>query len=181
MAKYISKRRELKVNLKSSYTKETEGRTTVVPGIRAEFHDGVYETSDEQTMELLEAHPNFGGEFVKVPDNVKDIVSHRDEWNKDLETRERELAERERKIEEREKRIQANEEGEKMQTPVPEGKEDDGLEAMKRDELVEVAEQEGLDPSQYKVGVKNADIVSAIRAKREEAKQPGENGGGAQF
>ena len=174
MSKYISRRRELKIILKPSYNKEVEGKVVTTPGLSVRFADGVYETTDEDIIKALEAHPNFGegpnGEFIKVPDNVGDLVGERAERFKDLETREKELAERERILAEKEGKIQGNEEGAKTGKP----EEGDGLEGLKRDQIVEIAEKEGLEPDAYKVGTKNSAIVESIRAKRNEAKTPGD-------
>jgi hypothetical protein len=175
MAKYISRRRELRIVLKPSYNKEVDGRVVTTPGLSARFSDGVYETEDQEIIAALEAHPNFGegpnGEFIKVPDNVGDLVGERAERFKDLETKEKELAAKEKELKEREHRIQGNEEGAKTGKP-----ESDGLEDLKRDQLVVIAEKEGLLPEQFKVGIKNSAIVESIRAKRNEAKKPGDEG-----
>lgn len=174
MSKYISRRRELRIILKPSYSKEVDGKVVTTPGISARFSDGIFETQDEEIIALLEAHPNFGGgtngEFIKVPENVADLAKERDEKFKDLETREAELKAREKDLEIREKRIQGSEEGSRAGKPEA----GDGLDEMKRDQLVEIAEKEGLAPEEYKVGVKNTAIVESIRAKRNEKKEPGE-------
>ena len=171
VARYISRRTELRINLKSSYYKEVEGRTAMVPGISVRFKEGVYETRDPEIISMLESHPNFGegdnGEFIRVPDNVLDPIKERDEQYKDLEKRKKELDEREAAIKASEARISGSEEGLK----VPEtGKQTDSvnLDSLKRDALLEIAETEGLKKEDFPVGTKNAKIVEAIRASRSE-------------
>lgn len=171
VARYISRRTELRINLKSSYYKEVEGRTTMVPGISVRFKEGVYETKDPEIISMLESHPNFGegdnGEFIRVPDHVLDPLKERDEQYKDLEKRKKELDEREAAVKAAEARISGNEEG----VRVPEtGKQTDSvnLDSLKRDALLEIAEKEGLKKEDFPVGTKNAKIVEAIRANRSE-------------
>ena len=168
MAKYISRRRELRIVLKPSYNKELDGRVVTIQGTSVRFSDGIYETEDQEIIEALEKHPNFGagpnGEFIRVPDNVGDMVGERAERFKDLETREKELADKEASLKEREAKIQGSEEGAKAGKPEA----GDGLDELKRDQLVKIAEEEGLAPEEYKVGVKNTAIVESIRVKRSE-------------
>lgn len=168
-ARYISRYRELKIVRKASYTKEVDGRVVSLPGESIRFADGLYQTSDPAVIEFLEARPEFGDIFVRVPDNV-DAMVHRSKHMKDLESKEQELAEREAAVAAREAKLNASEEGSGA------GQETDGLDELKKAELLEIATKEEVENVDdfRKPGVKNADIVSAIRAKREAGKAAGD-------
>jgi len=175
-ARYISRYLALRIVVKPAYTKEVDGRIVTVPGKDIRFDQGVFETTDQELIDFLEADKSFGTTYIRVPDDVTDVVKDRGEWMKDLETKERELKEREEALKAREAKVNASEEGAKA---------GDGLRAnMPKADLLAIAvaeEVEGVDDT-----TKNADIIAAIRAKREEAKDDsnqsnGDGGDNAQF
>jgi len=172
-ARYISRFLALRIVYKPSYTKEVEGRIVTVPGKDIRFDQGVFETTDQELIDFLEADKSFGSTYIRVPDDVQDVVKDRGEWMKDLETKERELKEREAALAAREAKVNSNEEGAKA---------GDGLRAnMPKADLLEIAKNEGVEGVDDTT--KNADIIAAIRAKRELADPDQSNGGGddAQF
>lgn len=163
-ARYISRFLALRIVMKPSYTKEVDGRVVTVPGKDIRFIDGAFETEDEDVINFLESDKSFGTTYIRVPDNVDNVVKERGEWMKDLETKEKELAEREAALKAREAKVNSSEEG---------GKAGDGLRNnMPKAELLSIAEEEGVEGVDETT--KNADIIDAIRAKRDSAKQPGE-------
>lgn len=176
-ARYISRFLALRIVVKPAYTKEVDGRVVTVQGKDIRFDQGVFETTDQELIDFLEADKSFGTTYIRVPDNVEDVAKDRGEWMKDLETKERELAEREAALKAREAKVSGSEEGAKA---------GDGLRKnMAKADLLAIAIEEGV------TGVdetsKNDDIIAAIRAKREENKGDGSDksngaeGDGAQF
>jgi len=163
-ARYISRFLALRIVMKPSYTKEVDGRVVTVPGKDIRFIDGAFETEDKDVINFLESEQGFGTVFIRVPEDVENVVKERGEWMKDLETKEKELAEREAALKAREAKVNGSEEG---------GKAGDGLRNnMPKAELLSIAAEEGVEGVDE--NSKNADIIEAIRAKRNSAKQPGE-------
>lgn len=176
-ARYISRYLALRIVVKPAYTKEVDGRIVTVQGKDIRFQEGVFETTDQELIDFLEADKSFGTTYIRVPDDVADVTKDRGEWMKDLETKERELAEREAALKARETKVNSSEEGAKA---------GDGLRAnMAKAELLEIAKNEGVEGVSEET--KNADIITAIRAKREESKDDdsdksnGGSGDDAQF
>lgn len=177
-ARYISRYLALRIVVKPAYTKEVDGRVVTVQGKDIRFDQGVFETTDQELIDFLEADESFGTTYIRVPDGVEDVVKDRGEWMKDLETKERELAEREAALKAREAKVNSSEEGAKA---------GDGLrENMKKEELLQIAMTEGVEGLTEET--KNKDIIAAIRAKREEKgegdgsdKSNGAGGDNAQF
>lgn len=163
-ARYISRFAALRIVVKPTYSKEMDGRIVTVQGKDIRFVDGVFETEDQELIDFLEADKkSFGQTYIRIPDNVESVVNGRAEWMKDLETREAELKQREEALKARESKVSGNEEGAKA---------GDGLQAnMKKAELLVIAEKEGVEGVDNTT--KNADIIAAIRAKREADKEPG--------
>lgn len=157
-ARYISRYLALRIVVKPAYTKEVDGRVVTVQGKDIRFDQGVFETTDQELIDFLEADKSFGTTYIRVPDNVEDVVKDRGEWMKDLETKERELAEREAALKAREAKVNSSEEGAKA---------GDGLRKnMAKADLLEIAKNEGVEGVSEET--KNDDIIAAIRAKREE-------------
>lgn len=157
-ARYISRFLALRIVVKPAYTKEVDGRIVTVQGKDIRFVEGVFETKDQELIDFLEADKSFGTTYIRVPDNVADVAKDRGEWMKDLETKERELAEREAALKARESKVNSSEEGAKA---------GDGLRGnMPKVDLLEIAKAEGVEGVSEET--KNADIIAAIRAKREE-------------
>lgn len=155
-ARYISRYLALRIVVKSAYTKEVDGRIVTVQGKDIRFQEGVFETTDPDLIKFLESDKSFGTTYIRVPDNVTDVVKDRGEWMKDLETKEKELAQREADLKAREAKVNSNEEGAKA---------GDGLKAnAKKADLLEIAKAEGVEGVDDTT--KNADIIAAIRAKR---------------
>jgi hypothetical protein len=176
-ARYISRYLALRIVVKPAYTKEVDGRIVTVQGKDIRFDQGVFETTDQELIDFLEGDKSFGTTYIRVPDDVKDVVKDRGEWMKDLETKERELAEREAALKAREAKVNSSEEGAKA---------GDGLRGnMPKTELLDIAKAEGVEGVSEET--KNADIIAAIRAKREEKsgddsdKSTGAEGDNAQF
>lgn len=158
--RYISRYLALRIVVKPAYTKEVDGRIVTVSGKDIRFVEGVFETTDQELITYLESQPGFGTVYIRVPDNVADVVKDRGDWMKDLETKEKELAEREAALKAREAKVNASEEG---------GKAGDGLrENMKKEDLLQIAMTEGVEGLTEET--KNKDIIEAIRAKRAEKK-----------
>ena len=61
--KFISKGKKYKIVLKFSYFKIVDGMRQLVPGIRVEFRDGLFETEDKEMIKKLKAHPAYGRDF----------------------------------------------------------------------------------------------------------------------
>lgn len=168
-ARYISRYLALRIVVKPAYTKEVDGRIVTVPGKDIRFDQGVFETTDQELIDFLEADKSFGSTYIRVPDDVADVAKDRGEWMKDLETKERELKEREEALKAREAKVNANEEGAKA---------GDGLRGnMPKADLLAIATAEGVEGVDDTT--KNADIIAAIRAKREEAKDDSNQSNGA--
>lgn len=169
-ARYISRYLALRIVVKPAYTKEVDGRIVTVPGKDIRFNEGVFETTDQELIDFLEADKSFGTTYIRVPDDVADVAKDRGEWMKDLETKERELKEREAALAAREAKVNSNEEGAKA---------GDGLrQNMPKADLLAIADAEGVDGVDDTT--KNADIIAAIRAKREEAKDDSNQSNGAE-
>lgn len=167
-ARYISRFLALRIVVKPAYTKEVDGRIVTVPGKDIRFTEGVFETEDQELIDFLEADKSFGTTYIRVPDNVLNPKNDRDEWMKDLETKEKELAEREAALQAREAKVNSSEEGAKA---------GDGLrENMAKAKLLEIAQEEGVEGVSEET--KNADIIAAIRAKRAEKADPDQSNGG---
>lgn len=160
---YVSKYAQLRIVLKPAYTSELNGRVITHPGEDIRFNEGVYMTSDPAIIEQLEKRPEFGSIFIKVPGDTNAQV-HKDEWLKDLETRQKELEDKEADLAKREAKLKEAETGRTVSNKKED--EDDGLDGLKREALVEIAEQEGLEADDYKVGKKNVDIIAKIRSVR---------------
>lgn len=180
---FLSKYHSLKIVRKPMRTKEIEGQLVSTEGASIRFSEGVFETSDPEEIAFIEARPEFkNGIIVRVPGNVKDLVAHQARWEEDLEAREKRLAEREAALARKEAKVNSSEEGSRVGKP--EGDEDngedgDGLDDMKRADLVAIADELEIPSDQTKVGTKNADIVALIRAKRAElASGTGQSTGG---
>jgi hypothetical protein len=61
---FTSPYRKLSVVLRPArYVFDQEGQRRFKAGIRAEFMDGAFRTDDEETIELMMAHPGLGSEF----------------------------------------------------------------------------------------------------------------------
>ena len=86
---FISKYRELRLVVKSAYSKEVDGRIVTYQGKSIQFHDGMFETEDPEEIKFLEGHKNFGNTFVKAYSG--DARKERENKYKDLDTREKEL------------------------------------------------------------------------------------------
>ncbi len=181
---FLSTYRSLKIVRKPVRTREIEGQIISTDGEKIVFEDAAYETSDPEIVAFLEARPEFAsGIIYRVPGNVKDIVAFQAEREKSLEQREAELKAREEAVAKKEAGANASEEGARVGKPDTEI-EGDGLDTMKRGDLVAIADELEIPSEQTKVGTKNADIVALIRAKRAElATESGseEGEGGAAF
>lgn len=161
---YVSKYLALRIVLKSSYNNEVGGRVVTHPGQSVRFVEGAYITEDPAIIASLEARPEFGSIFIRVPDDTE-AMAHREDWQKDLETRQKELDQKEKDLAEREARINATEEGGRSASA---GEVSDDLVDLGRPALIEVAKSEGVDPSAWKPGTTNDSLIEAIRAKRTE-------------
>jgi len=161
---YVSKYFSLRIVMKPSYNTEVGGRVVTHTGESVRFEEGVFKTDDPKLIEALEARPEFGSAFIRVPDDTE-AVSHRDEMTKDLETRQKELDEREEDIKRREALI---DEGGEAGRTASQGEVSDDLANLRRPALVEIAEGLEIDPSVWKPGTTNESIKEAIRAKRAE-------------
>jgi hypothetical protein len=120
---YISRYLELRLVVKASYKKELEGQIVVTPGRSIQFHDGVYETDDQDEIKFLEAHKNFGNIFIRVEKG--DAKKQREDKYKDLDTREREMQAEIKRLREENKRLkdeQGNDDAEEK-NKVEEGEE----------------------------------------------------------
>ena len=85
---FVSKYFQLKLVRESSYTKEIAGKLLPTKGKYIQFNQGAFTTSDEEEIEFLENHPNFGSIFIKVD---KDAGRERAEYVQTLEERNAEL------------------------------------------------------------------------------------------
>lgn len=155
-ARYISRFLALRIVVKPAYTKEVDGRVVTVQGKDVRFTDGMFETTDPELIAFLEGDKSFGTTYIRIPDNVEEVVKERAEWMKDLETKERELKEREEAVKAREAKVNSSEEGSKA---------GDGLRAnLPKVDLLKIAADEGVEGVSEET--KNADLVAAIRAHR---------------
>lgn len=170
-ARYVSRYAQLRLVLKPAYTSELHGRVVTHPGEDVRFEGGVYETKDPSIIEQLESRNEFGSIFIRVPDDTDSAV-HKTEWLKDLETRKKELEDKEAELAKREAKLKEAETG---RTVSNKKEDEDDLDGLKREELVKIAKEVGLEAEDYKVGVKNADIIAKIRKAKavKEGKQEG--------
>ena len=103
MPRYRSKAKELKINMKSSYVKEVEGRRVVVPGHKIVFHNNFYETEDPKEIEFLDKDPGCvrmqgRGVFIKInEDAVEEAIEKTETTEERRERLERELKELKKK------------------------------------------------------------------------------------
>ncbi len=134
--KYISKGLNFRIVMKSSYTKEVNGKIIAMPGNSIQFKEGVYETDDPKEIKFLDNHGDCGGYFIKVKD--KDLAKARNDKFKDLDTKTAELKAKEKELERREKAL---EEGEGL------GKKEEKTDysKMKIEELKEIAEARDIE------------------------------------
>ncbi len=170
-ARYLSKFLSLKLVRKPMRTKEVEGQIITSDGASIRFVQGAYETSDPDEIAYIEARPEFhAGTIIRIPDDVKDIVAHGNEYREDLEAREARLKAREEAVAAREAKVGPAEEGARVATG-------DGLRGnMKKTDLLKIAADEGVEGVSEES--KNDEIIDAIRAKRAEASGTGESTGG---
>lgn len=178
--RFLSKFHSLKIVRKPIRTREVEGQIVQTDGESIRFSEGAFETSDPEVVDFLMNRPEFeSGIIIRVPDNVKNLVAHQAEWEKDLEQREADLARREAALAAKESKVSGDEEGARVGNP---GAADD-LDDLKRPELVQIANELGIPSDQTKVGTTNDAIVQLIRSKRAElaAKSGGENGDAAAY
>lgn len=73
---FTSKYRKLSIVLRPArYVFDQEGQRRFKAGIRAEFMDGAFRTNDQETIDLMMAHPGLGTEFhaqnVPVPKEIE--------------------------------------------------------------------------------------------------------------
>jgi len=171
-ARYISRYLALRIVVKPAFTKEVDGRIVTVQGKDVRFVEGVFETKDQELIDYLEADKSFGSTYIRVQDNVSEVVNERNEWMKDLEARELDLKRREAELKDKETRVKGSEEGSKVEV------EKDELKAnMSKADLLAIAEAEGVEGVDK--DTKNAEIIAAIRENRD-AKKEG-NAEDAQF
>lgn len=160
--RYISRYLQLRIVRKPGYSKEIDGQRVSTPGTSIQFDQGTFETSDPAEIEFIESRPEYGKIIQRVPDNIENIAAQRDEVFQDLEAREAALKAREDEVAAKEAALKNVEMG---KTDEEEGdEEDDGLDAMTKKQLLEVATAEGVEG--VSKDTKNEDIVAAIRAKR---------------
>ena len=149
----------MKIVSKPSYTKEVEGRVVATTGESIRFVDGIFETEDENVIEFLRARPETKeGIIIEVPENVKNLVKEREEWMKDLETREAELKAKEAALAEKESKASGAEGG--------------SIASLKRPDLMKLAKEKGVE---VKATDKNADIIAKLEAvEKEEGDENGD-------
>lgn len=85
---FTSPYRKLSVVLRPArYVFDQEGQRRYKAGIRAEFMDGAFRTDDEETIELMMAHPRLGIDFhsqnVPVPKEVEKKVKEEEKRKED--------------------------------------------------------------------------------------------------
>lgn len=103
---YISRYLELKLVMNPSYLKEVGGKVLIIRGKYIQFHEGVYKTKDQEEVEYLDNHPNFGSVFRKV---VTSELKGGKSVDQIYQEKFRTLEEREKEIEAREKALQKKE------------------------------------------------------------------------
>ena len=64
---------DLKVRFKSSFTRTEGGINQTIPGLYAQFSNGVYKTDDEDMIKLMDASPCLGRDYQKLEDQPKTI------------------------------------------------------------------------------------------------------------
>lgn len=166
-ARYVSKYAQLRIVLKPAYTSELNGRVITHPGEDVRFENGYYETDKPEVIEALEKRSEFGGIFIRVPDDT-DAQLHRTEWSKDLETRQKELEAKEKALAEREAKLDAKESG---RTVSNKKEEEEDLEALTRDALEDLAQAEGVENPEDFPNKKT--LIEAIKENRENQKENG--------
>lgn len=169
--RYISKYGQLRIVLKPTYTSELHGRIVTHAGEDVRFEDGVFSTDKAEVVEALEKRSEFGSIFIRVPDDT-DALAHREEKYKDIETKQKELEEKEKELAIREARLNNDETGRTVSGVV---NVNDGLEALTRDALNELAEEQGIEePEKY---LNKKLLIQAIRESKEDLNK-GEEGEG---
>ena len=158
---YVSKYGQLRIVLKPTYTTEQQGRIITHAGNSVQFENGYYETDNEVIVEALEARPEFGSVFIRVPDDTE-AAALREERFANQDEREKELDRREADLAKREALLKSQEAGRTETTPY------DHLETLKRPALNKIAEDLNLDEDLYKVGKSNKDVIEAIREAQDE-------------
>lgn len=119
---YISRYLELKLVMNPSYLKEVGGKVLIIRGKYIQFHEGVYKTSNQEEIEYLDNHPNFGNVFRKVETadlkGGKSVNQLYQEKFRTLEEREKELAAREKALQQKEVEMKGSAEGADSQKAV---------------------------------------------------------------
>ncbi len=119
---YISRYLELKLVMNPSYLKEVGGKVLIIRGKYIQFHEGVYKTKDQEEVEYLDNHPNFGSVFRKVQTTDlkggKSVDQIYQEKFRTLEEREKEVAAREKALQKKEVEIKGAAEGADTQKSV---------------------------------------------------------------
>lgn len=129
---YVAKYLQLKLIRESSYYKEVGGKILPQKGSAIQFENGAYSTSDEEEIEFLDKHPNFGSIFIKVD---RDATEERAEYVKTLEERNAEL---EREL------ADAKKGDTKVERKTPKGDEGDKYDAISGPELKLELKKRGL-------------------------------------
>lgn len=119
---YISRYLELKLVMTPSYLKEVGGKVLIIRGKYIQFHEGVYKTKDQEEVEYLDNHPNFGSVFRKVVTSElkggKSVEQIYQEKFRTLEEREKEVAAREKALQKKEVEMKGAAEGANSQKSV---------------------------------------------------------------
>jgi hypothetical protein len=119
---YISRYLELKLVMNPSYLKEVGGKVLIIRGKYIQFHEGVYKTKDQEEIEYLDNHPNFGSVFRKVQTTDlkggKSVDQIYQEKFRTLEEREKEVAAREKALQKKEVEMKGAAEGADTQKSV---------------------------------------------------------------
>lgn len=119
---YISRYLELKLVMNPSYLKEVGGKVLIIRGKYIQFHEGVYKTSNQEEVEYLDSHPNFGNVFRKVETadlkGGKSVDQLYQEKFRTLEEREKELTAREKALQQKEVEMKGSAEGADAQKTV---------------------------------------------------------------
>jgi len=119
---YISRYLELKLVMNPSYLKEVGGKVLIIRGKYIQFHEGVYKTKDQEEIEYLDNHPNFGSVFRKVQTTDlkggKSVDQIYQEKFRTLEEREKEVVAREKALQKKEVEMKGAAEGADTQKSV---------------------------------------------------------------
>ena len=70
--KFVSKNANYMIVLRSGVEGNRAIGTHAVPGLYVKFDSGILEVKDESIVELLRAHPSFGGDFVEIKEEAVD-------------------------------------------------------------------------------------------------------------